>query len=326
MKLTLTCLVLAACAAPQRVDAVSSPTRHTIWAERKPGKLIVRRGEALFTELRFEDGAYPYLYPVNAPGGVPVTRGFPMDPREGESSDHPHHRSMWFTHGSVNGIDFWHPQSDNGGVIVRVGKFEQVLHRGKTLNAAYDFEWRPKAGGPALLRERRSFTFGIGPEERWIDVHVSLTPAGTVDVTFGDTKEGSFGMRLHPVLRLEGKQAHGQAINSEGITGKAVWGKRATWVHYQAPDVPSPVGVALFEHPTNPRHPTWWHARAYGLVAANPFGVHDFEGKPPSTGDFVLPVGTVLDLRYRVWIHTGERSPQQVAAAYGSYLAQTSLK
>ena len=141
----------------------------------------------------------------------------------------------------------------------------------------------------------------LGP--RIVEVHTTLTPAGDAPVVFGDTKEGSFGMRLHPALRLKGPVAIGHIRNSTGAVDGQVWGKRAAWVRYEGIVEDEPVGAVLFDHPGNLRHPTWWHARDYGLVAANPFGAHDFEGAPAGTGDFELPAGERLELRWRVTLY-----------------------
>jgi hypothetical protein len=221
-------------------------------------------------------------------------------------------------------VDFWHGGADRPGRIVYTGRRPEPLYRGPSLNLGLEYEWRDP-DGKVLLREHTHTLFGADEDERWIDFEIALT-AGDEDVTFGDTKEGSFAMRMHAELRLTGDVAKGSAVNSTGVTGKDVWGKRAAWVHYQGPVEGQPVGVAMFEHPSNFRHPTWWHAREYGLVAANPFGEHDFEGKPAGTGDHVLAPGETLTLRYRVWIHSGTRTPEEVEEAFVRYQAQTPVQ
>ena len=138
-------------------------------------------------------------------------------------------------------------------------------------------------------------------------------------MVFGDTKEGSFALRLAPTLRLQGKVAAGSAVNSAGQEDGAVWGKRAAWVAYNGPVGDEEFTVAIFDHPNNLRHPTWWHARNYGLFAANPFGIHDFDGEPAGTGDYELAPGEELVLRYSVLLLRGERTPAQLAALWDSY-------
>ena len=131
-------------------------------------------------------------------------------------------------------------------------------------------------------------------------------------------------IRTHPNLRLENDDgvstANGQAVNSEGVRGKAVWGKRAAWIDYWGEVAGKTVGIALFNHRGNPRHPTWWHARPYGLFTANPFGVADFEGKPRGTGDMRIPSGESVTFRYRFLFHRGDPQAAKIATQYERYL------
>ena len=256
-------------------------------------------GDAVkFTTIHTAGAPKPYLYPVFGPGGARMTRGYPMDRREHEEPDHPHHRSMWFAHGEVNGHDFW-AEGDGKGTIdvesVEVDGARVVLH----------CVWN-SAAGELVCRERRVMSFAATTRDRWIDVE-STIEAPDHEVRFGDTKEGTMALRLAPTLRLEGSHASGSAFNANGIEGKAIWGKRSRYVHYSGPVDGRAVGVTIFDHPANPRHPTWWHARAYGLFAANPFGVRHFEGKPRGTGDLVLPPGRSVTFRHRVVFHDGAR-------------------
>ena len=269
-------------------------------------------------------GHLPYLYPVYGPGGQALTRNWPMSEAEGEERDHPHHRSLWFAHGAVGPADgskrhdFW--TGRDGAAIVH----EKILaaESGKigvlrTVNA-----WLAP-GGDEVLREERTMTFRAGAFDsgqawRAIDFDVRLQ-AGDAPVVLGDTKEGTMAIRVAPTLRHQGERAAGAMVNSEGVEGAAVWGKRAAWVHYSGPVDGEPVGIAIFDHPGNFRHPTWWHARAYGLFAANPFGVHDFEKAKKGTGDWTIPAGGELRLRYRLLFHDGRVSPEQLDDALRRY-------
>lgn len=309
--------LLGSCAAPAVTDAVSSPTRKSLWAERHDDRLTIRYGDEPFAEYVFRGAAVPYLYPLVGPGGVPVTRGYPMEERPGEARDHPHHRSAWFAHGDVNGVDFWHPEAENGGTIEHTGRLTEVLERGKNLRTRLELLWKDRQGA-ALLRERRTVTFRVEEDHRSVDFVLELT-AESGDVTFGDTKEGTFALRLHPELRLAGELANGRAFNAEGVEGEAVWGERAAWLSYQGKVGGRPVGVAIFDHSDNLRHPAWWHARPYGLFAANPFGRRAFEGAEAEAGDHVLKEGETLVLRYRIWIHAGEKTPEELDAMFAVY-------
>ena len=140
-------------------------------------------------------------------------------------------------------------------------------------------------------------------------------------VVLGDTKEGSMAIRLAPTMRVEGKVAKGHIINSEGQRDKSAWGKRASWCDYYGPVDDEIVGVAIFDHPQNPQHPTWWHVRTYGLFAANPFGAHDFEKKPKGTGDLTIKSGDSVTFRYRFYFHKGDEKQSKVAEHYREYAA-----
>jgi hypothetical protein len=132
-------------------------------------------------------------------------------------------------------------------------------------------------------------------------------------------------IRLHPALRLKGKVATGHCINSEGDKDKDCWGKRAKWVAYWGVIDGKTCGVAVFDHPTNLRHPTWWHARDYGLVAANPFGITDFEkGKHKrGAGDYTLKQGETLDLRYRFVFFAGTAEQAKIGEKYEQWVKET---
>jgi hypothetical protein len=145
-------------------------------------------------------------------------------------------------------------------------------------------------------------------------------------VVLGDTKEGSMAIRLAPTMRVEGKVGKGHIINSEGHRDGAAWGKRAAWCDYYGPVNGDIVGVAIFDHPKNPKHPTWWHVRTYGLFAANPFGVHNFESKPRGTGDITIQAGKSLTFRYRFYFHKGDAKQAQVAKHYRQYAATEPIK
>lgn len=288
---------------------------------RQEGVLVVRFGGELFTEYHYADTRRPYLYPVNAPGGVPVTRGYPMEERPDEARDHPHHQSLWFAHGDVNGFDFWH--GGKGNERIQHDEILQVEAKGDVGLVRVRNLWLAGEGeGELVLTEERTMRFGETSGGRTIDFELELAAPEDREVRFGDTKEGTMALRLAPSLRLRGKVAQGRALNSEGLRDGECWGKRAAWVDYSGPVGDAILGVAIFDHPDNPRHPTWWHARDYGLFAANPFGVHDFEKKPAGTGDLVVPPGESLVLRYRVWIHEGEGEAAALQEAFEEYAAE----
>lgn len=184
-------------------------------------------------------------------------------------------------------------------------------------------EWRD-ADGNVVCTDSRVLGFGKTGADYFIDYQITIH-ATNGDVTFADTKEGTMGIRTHSLLRLEADEkrgnhtALGKALNSEGHRDRALWGKRAKWVDYWAPVEGNVVGIAIFDHPSNPRHPTWWHARQYGLVAANPFGIHDFEDKPAGTGDMVIKNGSSVTFRYRFLFHSGDADSANIEQRYQDF-------
>ncbi|MGO4880015.1 MAG: PmoA family protein [Bryobacteraceae bacterium] len=268
----------------------------------------------------------PYLHPLRSASGKIVTRGYPMEDLPGESHDHPHHRGLWFSHGDVNGYDFWGNEGRGGKfgriVLVKVDDLSSGKDSG-TISAT--FNWCDPAGKP-LLTEARHMIFYNQPKLRTIDFDITLT--AIEKVTFGDTKEGTFALRV--VSGLEEPRSHapaepprtGHIVDSLGREGeKQVWGKRADWVDFYGTVDGEPLGIAMFDYPANPRHPTWWHARGYGLFAANIFGLHDFENDKSKNGSLTLAPGESLRFRYRVIIHPGNDRSAHIAKLYADYSA-----
>ena len=280
--------------------------------KKENGSIVVSVNDKLFTRYVYKDAkrAKPIFYPVVGPLGQSLTRKYPIeDAAKGEAKDHPHHASLWYTHGEVNGVDFWAVGKGKGKIV-----HQDFLSMEASSFTALNL-WQ-NAEGKTLLQDQRKLSFHAPNEQdRAIDIAISLK-AAVDDVTFGDTKEGSMGIRMAPQFRLKGEVAKGSALNSEGIVGKAVWGKRASWVSYWAPLEEKVVGISIFDHPSNPRHPTWWHARDYGLVAANPFGLRHFEGKPKGAGNMVLKKGEEVTFRYRFLFHAGNPKDAEISSRY----------
>ncbi len=271
-----------------------------------------------FATVRAGAEPRPYVWPLCGPGGVPMTRDFPMGTRPGEAHDHPHHQSLWFAHGDVDGFDFWHGSGEQER-LVPTSLYRAVIRNGGDERTEVDagYDWTV-GRDRVLLHEQRKLVFVDRGAWRAVDLVTRLRPAGA-RVTFGDTKEGTFALRVHPALRVEGAIATGRLVDSEGREGRAAWGRRARWIDAHGTIDGAAVGVAIFDHPDNPRHPTWWHARTYGLLAANPFGRHDFEGAPDGAGDLVLEPGDELVLRYRVVLHGAGWDRARLDAAWAEW-------
>ncbi len=279
--------------------------------------LKVQINGKLFTEYNYQDVPRPFFYPVIGPTGVNVTRNWPMKEGKDEAQDHVHHKSLWFTHGEVNGQDFW-GEGGRSGKIVH-DKFVKVESGAKAGVIEDKNKWVAR-DGKVVCTDTRTHKFYNRPDGRMMDFEITIH-ASEGKVVLGDTKEGSMAIRLAPTMRLKGKVGKGHIINSEGDKDKTTWGKRAAWCDYYGPVEGKTVGVAIFDHPKNPKHPTWWHVRDYGLFAANPFGVHNFEGGKKGVGDIVIEAGKSLTFKYRFYFHKGDAKQAQVAENYRVYAA-----
>jgi len=269
-----------------------------------------------FTTFHYgEETGKPYLAPLRSASGKVVTRHYPMEQIPGESRDHLHHTGLWFSYDDVNGVKFWendpsYTKPHIGRIVVRNAEW-----KGNVLMAT--MEWRDP-GGKVLLVEDRAMTFASDPKLRTIDFRIALTPP-TEEVTFGDTKEGAFAIRLaEPFTERRG----GKMVDADGRVGMAqVWGKRSNWVDNTAEVDGERLGVAIFDHPSNPRHPTYWHARDYGLFALNPFGQNAFDPDKDES-HWKLPKGQKIVFRWRVVIHPGDAETGHIADLYKEYAAQ----
>ena len=284
-----------------------------------PDRLRIEINGQLFTEYRFKDVPRPYYYPVLGPDGLAMTRNWPMKNPPDEEHDHPHHRSLWFTHGAVNGKDFWSEEKSFGKVVH--DSFTEIKS-GKELGVIKSTDKWIASDGAVICTDDRAFKiYNPGKaNERVFDFEVTLH-ASNGEITLGDTKEGTMAIRLAETMRLKGKVGHGHIINSNGVRDGDTWGKRADWCDYYGPVDDKIIGVAMFDHPQNPHHPTWWHVRDYGLFAANPFGQHDFENNPDkSAGNLTIPAGKSLTFRYRFYLHEGDDQQAKVAERYQEYI------
>jgi len=281
-----------------------------------------------FTSYWWPDTVYkPILYPLLTALGTPITRGFPITPREGERRDHIHQVGNWLNYGNVNGLDFWGNGSEGkrnvkGGQIkhISIEKLSGGIGEGSMITNA---EW-VGPDGKRLIAERTEFHFIAKGSNRIIDRITTLTSSGEA-ITMKDTKEGSFGIRVARQLELPSKedviltdaQGHpttvkkmsndgvtGNYRSSEGITGEAIWGKRAKWMDLYGNIGNEKISLVICDHPKNLSYPTYWHARGYGLFAANPFGVKDFTAGKEEL-NYVIPAGKSLTLRYRIVISSG---------------------
>jgi len=302
----------------------------------------------LFTEYWFKGNQHPallvkngvtnrvptkhvYFWPLIGPGGVRMTRAFPItnDVAETDPHEHEHHRGLWFSHGKVNGIDFWGEESKAGRIVhdqfleTKSGPDEGVIKS--------TCKWVAPDGKVVCTDERTVRFYNRPASERLFDFEVTIKAPQDRDVLFGDTKEGSMAVRINEQMRVtHGKNTPGTGhiVLSTGIRDDEpakkgdtkTWGKRADWCDYYGAIDGKKVGIAIFDHPSNPVHPTPWHVRDYGLFAANPFGIHDFERKEPGAGNMTIPAGKSVTFRYRFYLHEGDEKSARVAERYAEYV------
>ena len=293
---------------------------------------LIRKGQQIevfigghpFTTFHFDAAvAKPYMSPLRSAQGTIVTRGFPMITNiPGEDRDEPHQRAMYFAHGDVNGYDFWGeaafphwsrtPVSRFGRTVFR--KIDQVQEGPESGNVQADFDLVTQ-DGRVIASETQAYVFRGDELTRFIDCEFTIR-ADHGSLKIGDTKEGALAIRV--VKGLDSPPGH--MVNSNGALGeKGVWGKRADWVDFYGQVGGEEVGIAVFDHPGNLRHPTCWHARRYGLLAANPFGLREFTHDRHQDGSYTIQPGESLTLRYRVLIHHGDVDQAGVAEAYREY-------
>jgi hypothetical protein len=320
--------------------AFSTPAADTaaVSVRQKPDQLDFLAGNELVTSYHSGSSlAKPYFWPLYAPGGVTVTRAWPIV-KDGSvgTNDHPHHKSAWFCHGDIipvgikvtkrggeiEGVDFWSENSGRGQITC-VGV--ETPSRGRVVTRN---DWRT-SDGQKVLDEVRTISLSEHAGGHLVAVNCELT-ASVCPLVFGDTKEGSFGVRVNDQLLVKNRDSKRQEIshpnsvirNADGKTGeKGCWGYVSDWCDYSGQVDGKPVGVAVFADPTN-KYPSSWHVRDYGLLAANPFGREKsgFPGMKGRTDLAKMEKGERLVLRFGIFTHTGDAVSGKVAEAYKAFV------
>jgi hypothetical protein len=303
--------------------------------KQEANKVTVQIDGKLFTQYHFTGARRPYLYPIIGPTGGAMTRHWPAeDDLATEEKDHPHHRGLWWGHRMVNGVGFW---EDSLGKAANA-KIGQMVHDGfldvksgedKGFLRAKN-KWVIDGTGELVCTDERTLTFYKGKDGPMIDYEITIK-APDKEVVFGDDKDGSMAIRVPESMRVDKPRAKGDKttpkgdghiVTSEGKKDLEAWGSRADWCDYWGPVEGKTAGVAMFDNPQNPRHPTWWHVRTYGLFSANPFGQAQFEKLPEkAAGEFKLPAGQSVTFRYRFYFHEGDTEQAKVADHYRDYAA-----
>lgn len=275
--------------------------------------ITVTLNDRHFTTFRYAKAQFrPYFFPVLGPNGCEVTRGETSD----ISKDHVHHRSLYVAYGEVNDIDLWGEGSHSGRVVHQGFTQKQggaVVGRLYTQN-----NWQTQAE-EVLMTDVQNFRIYNLPEDAAIlDLDLSFI-ASAGDVHFGDTKEGGIiSIRVHPSMNASDGGKIENAFG--GINETETWGKRANWCDYSGVVDGTPVGIAVFDHIVNPRYPTYWHVRNYGLMGSNIFGGGTFENDPSKDGSYTLKKGEEMHFRFRVLIHAGDANIGNVAQKYHDFI------
>lgn len=294
----------------------------------KENQIDVVIGDKLITSyLIGNDLLKPCLYPVISPSGATVTRAFPFEKIDGESSDHPHHTGVYFTYGSkgeVNGDSFWNihpvpPQIKH----IKIVKKEEEKNEGEITTISH---WMNHNNKP-ILEEKRTMEIEVAENEYRFDFTFELTAIDTA-VTFEDTKEGMFAIRVADWLTENGKgtlyKSTGNFLNAEGETmEKGVWGKRSAWVRLEGEKDGKKTGIAIYHHPKSVNFPTYWHARGYGCFAANPIGQYDYQKgrgiENPEKRTLSIEKGKTALFKFRMTIYEGSRTKQDFDKEFKQY-------
>jgi len=297
----------------------------------KEKKVDIFIGQKLFTSLLYPDTLEkPVLFPIYAANGTVVTRGFPLNTSPGDPTDHPHHIGLWFNFENVNGLDFWNnsyaipTEKKSGYGWIKTDRIIEATSGPKGI-VSYHANWTNQNNN-ILLEETTRFEFSGHGHQRIID-RTTVLKADTL-VTFTDAKDGLLGLRLAHALQIPtnedqkftddkgnetivkggtDKTANGNYLTSEGKQGNDAWSTRGVWCKAYGKMGNDSISIAIIDHPENPNYPTFWHARGYGLFAANPLAEKVFtNGK--SEKNLALKKGESVSFRYRILINNGDKT------------------
>lgn len=303
--------------------------------QKKTGLLY--NGKLLTAYCYFDSTEKPVLFPLRTLKGTTVTRGWPVAPRTGERTDHPHHVGLWFNYESVNGLDFW----NNSDAIPEDKKHlygsirhQRILARKTSEKGAIliTYSHWVDENGNILLGEETEFYFTVNGQSFIIDRKSTLEAKTRVE--FKDVKDGMLGLRVARELEMPSTQedrfvdshgniitvaannpvdATGMYVNREGEKGDECWGKRSAWTYLRGEKDGERIMIVMIDHPENIGYPTYWHARGYGLFAANPLGQEIFS-KGKQSLRFHLDKGSRATFQYRIIIHSGDLDDRQIDA------------
>ena len=312
-------------------------------------KVEVYIGGELFTAYRYDAALEkPVLYPVYAPGGIVVSRGFPLEPRGKERIDHPHHVGLWFNYGDVNGMDFWNnslaipdERKEHYGRIIHSGVVEASSGSKGVLEVSMVWVAPDNEQAEKLLGEHTTYLFSSKDGVRMVDRITRLTAIAD-SVTFTDNKEGMLAIRVdrafeHPsespelftdasgnpteVKVLDNEGVSGWYRNSEGDEGPAAWGKNASWVKLSGIKEEQTCSMVLMDHPDNLNYPACWHARGYGLFSVNNMGRQVYN-KELEHFQLLLEKGESITFRHRFVVAADDLDDDKIWEIYKDFTSE----
>ena len=283
----------------------------------------------LFTSFQYPSNLEkPFLYPVFAPNGSVITRGFPLEPRKGERIDHPHQIGLWFNHGNINSLDFWNNSSaipadkkDSYGHIA----VQTIVEAGSSKKGILEVtaSWDDNKGNTILV-EKAKYVFSGDNSSRTID-HITTLTAVNGPVVIADNKEGLFAIRVDRAFEMPSNESliftddkgnpttvkatdntgvTGMYTSSKNLKGDAVWGTRNEWVYLSGEKDNTKIAFAIFDHPNNLGFPAYAHARGYGLFSINNLGQNSYDPKQENK-NYNLTKGESIILRHRFYVQSG---------------------
>jgi len=202
----------------------------------------------------------PFFYPLLGPSGISLTRmGHPGD------YTHDHHRSIWFAHHKVLGLDFWTEESRNR---IRQKRWLDYHDSDEEAVMASLLGWFDHQEAE-LLEQELVAAVRPGPNnETFVEIQATFRPTGPV-LALEQTNFGLFAVRV--AKHISAHFGGGELRNSAGQTGEpAIFGQVARWMDYSGPVLGDrSEGITYFDHPRNPGQPTKWHVRADGWMGAS---------------------------------------------------------
>jgi hypothetical protein len=280
----------------------------TITAEKIGSKINVSIDNKFFTSYIFsEEEKYPFFYPVNGP----LTCSSVTSMRNGE---YPHHSSLFFGCDLVNGGNWWQEGLERGRIISVNAQI--IKQGGDTVIITDECIWsRPGTVSPVKDTRRITIT---SPSAIMIQIDFDVAMEMLTDVTILKTNHSLFSARMASDLSVK---YGGTMINAEGLKSeKDTFGKQSPWIDYYGKRGDGIEGLVIMQHPSNPWYPAPWFTRDYGFISPTPMYW------PENGKDISMKKGTVLDLHYRVLIHSGDHKEAKIAEEFEKYKTSEPLR